>query len=121
MAFKAWSYSTPGYPSCLSLNPIDLPHPPKENGIHIRVQAAALNPADIQLMNLPIWYIPGLRYQKGTGGDFSGQVLAVGSAVTKWKLGDQVWGLALSPVNLGIITLLIDREGDTALLQRYWS
>jgi reticulon-4-interacting protein 1, mitochondrial len=101
MAFKAWSYSIPGYPSCLSLNPIDLPHPPKENGIHIRVQAAALNPVDVQLMNLPIWYIPGLRYQKGTGGDFSGEVLAVGSAVTKWKLGGQVWGFALSPVNFG--------------------
>src|SRR5277367_1549776 len=54
MAFKAWSYSTPGYPACLSLNPIDLPHPPKVNEIHIRVQAAALNPVDIQLMNLPI-------------------------------------------------------------------
>jgi NADPH:quinone reductase-like Zn-dependent oxidoreductase len=72
-------------------------------------------------MNLPIWYIPGLRYQKGTGADFSGQVLAVGSAVTKWKLGDQVWGFASSPVNLGFIALLIDREGDTGLWQRYWS
>ena len=105
MAFKAWSYSTPGYPSCLSLNPIDLPHPPKANVIHIRVQAAALNPADIQVMNLPIWHIPGLRYQKGTGADFAGEVIAVGSAVKRWKPGDQVWGLHLSPVSLGLVVL----------------
>ena len=54
-------------------------------------------------MNLPIWHIPGLRYQKGTGADFAGEVLAVGSGVTKWKLGDQVWGLALRPVRGGVV------------------
>jgi reticulon-4-interacting protein 1, mitochondrial len=93
--FKAWSYCTSGYPSALALKPIELPPFPKEKEIHIQVQAAALNPVDIQLINLPIWNLPGLRHQKGIGEDFAGQVIAVGSGVTNWKIGDQVWGFTM--------------------------
>ena len=113
--FKAWSYSTSGYPSALTLKPIDLPPHPNDKEIHIQVQAAALNPVDIQLMNLPVWSIPGLRHQKGIGEDFAGQVIAVGSRVTKWKIGDRIWGFTMGPVyvfcNWSLITTRAQSTG----------
>jgi reticulon-4-interacting protein 1, mitochondrial len=97
--FKAWTYSTSGYPSAVSLTTQSLPPTPKETEIYIKVQAAALNPVDIQLINLPLWNIPGLRHTKGIGEDFAGQVIAVGNKVHKWKIGDQVWGFTMSLVH----------------------
>jgi len=94
--FKAWTYTTPGYPSAVLFSDISLP-PLSKNQIHIRIQASALNPVDIQLINLPIWYLPGLRYEKGIGEDFAGEVIGVGADVSKWKIGDQVWGFTISP------------------------
>jgi len=96
--FKAWTYSTPGYPSAIHLTPIALPSHPRKNEIHIQVDAAALNPADIQIINLPIWRLPGLRREKGIGEDFAGTVIAVGAGVNKWKIGDQVWGFNMTLV-----------------------
>ena len=96
--FKAWTYSTPGYPHCLELKRITLPLQPRQHQIHVKILAAGLNPADIQVMNLPIWRIPGLHYQKGVGDDFAGEVIAVGSAVKEWKIGDQVWGFTMTIV-----------------------
>jgi hypothetical protein len=60
-SFKAWTYSKPGYPSTLELTEITVPPHPKPNETHVRVQAAALNPVDIQIMNVPVWNVPGLR------------------------------------------------------------
>src|SRR5438477_11433994 len=96
--FQAWTYSKPGYPSCLELTLLSLPSQRRQNEIHIRVQAAALSPCDIQLMNVPVWHVPGLRHQKGIGTDFAGEVVAVGSKVTNWKIGGQVWGFGITLV-----------------------
>lgn len=117
MYVKAWTYSRAGYPSALALTSISLPTRPKENEIHLRVQAAALNPVDIQLINLPIWNIPGLRYQKGVGEDFAGEVIAVGSAVQRWKVGDQIWGYAMTLV-VQVIEGTDGRDGSTVLSRR---
>lgn len=37
-----------------------------------------------------------MQYEKGIGEDFSGEVIAVGQNVTKWKIGDQVWGFTMA-------------------------
>jgi NADPH:quinone reductase-like Zn-dependent oxidoreductase len=68
-----------------------------EDGIVVRVRAAALNPADWHLVT----GVPriaraqlGLRRPRvcGLGADLAGQVEAVGPAVTTFRAGDEVYG-----------------------------
>jgi NADPH:quinone reductase-like Zn-dependent oxidoreductase len=92
---------------------------PKDNEVLIRVHAASINPVDRYLMRgAPLLrLIPGLRKPKftGLGLDVAGRVEAVGSNVTQFRPGDEVFGacrgafaeyvcaredkLALKPVN----------------------
>jgi NADPH:quinone reductase-like Zn-dependent oxidoreductase len=92
-----------------------------EHDVLVRVRAAGVNPADWAVMNgLPYVARPlyGLRRPKTSvrGTDVAGVVEAVGSAVTRFRLGDEVFGwgigsfadfaaaaedhLALKPANL---------------------
>jgi NADPH:quinone reductase-like Zn-dependent oxidoreductase len=92
-----------------------------EHEVLVRVRAAGVNPADWAVMRgLPYIARPvyGLRRPKVgvRGTDVAGQVTAVGSAVTRFKAGDEVFGastgsyaeyaaasqddLALKPANL---------------------
>jgi NADPH:quinone reductase-like Zn-dependent oxidoreductase len=72
----------------------DAPEPPVETGqVMIRVKAAGINPADLvrlsgRLQPLKLPYIPGT--------DVCGEVEAVGAGVTTVKVGDKVFGRALS-------------------------
>jgi NADPH2:quinone reductase len=72
----------------------DAPEPPVESGqVMIRVKAAGINPADLvrlsgRLQPLKLPYIPGT--------DVCGEVEAVGAGVTNVKVGDKVFGRALS-------------------------
>ncbi len=69
----------------------DLPTPaPKAGEVRVQVGAVALNPIDTYIragavtMPLPMPFI--------TGCDLAGTVDAVGPAVTRFKVGDRVWG-----------------------------
>jgi NADPH:quinone reductase-like Zn-dependent oxidoreductase len=70
----------------------DAPRPePKAGEVLIKVHAAAANPADYKMASgmfgpLPLPFTLGL--------DFSGTVEALGPGVTKWKIGDAVFGTA---------------------------
>jgi NADPH:quinone reductase-like Zn-dependent oxidoreductase len=99
---KAWVY-TAGYDS-LNFGSIDPPSPSnfqaEQNGIpHLLVQihACALNPVDVQIMNMPAWKYPwNALYgkEKGCVCDFSGVIVAA-SDKTGLKEGDEVFGLTL--------------------------
>lgn len=69
----------------------DLPTPePKPGEVRVRVAAASVNPIDTYIrsgavkMDLPMPFVPGA--------DFAGTVDAVGTGVTRFKVGDRVWG-----------------------------
>src|SRR3954470_19025372 len=70
----------------------DAPRPaPKAGEVLVKVHAAAANPADYKMASglfgpLPFPFTLGL--------DFSGTVEALGPGVTKWKIGDAVFGTA---------------------------
>src|SRR3954469_9006513 len=69
----------------------DVPRPePKANEILVRVVAAGVNPVDWKIregyLKTPLPMIMGI--------DFSGVVESVGSAVTKFRVGDEVLGQA---------------------------
>lgn len=97
---KAWTYTT-GYPSGLAVTTI---HPPRANEIKglgttphmlVKLKACALNPVDIQMMNLMGGYIPSLAKPKGCVCDFSGTIIAGGR--TGFIQDDEVFGLTLKP------------------------
>lgn len=94
---KAWTYTTPGYPNCLTQQKIKTPSSlPTPTSVQIKVHSAALNPVDIQLMNIPFWSIPYLNHPKGVGCDFSGTILRAGSD-SGYAEGDEVFGLQMAP------------------------
>ena len=100
---KAWTY-TGGYPKTLKQSTIN---PPTASSLRdskddphmlVRIHACALNPVDIQIMNMPTWRYPWNPWYgegKGTGNDFSGTVIAGGKS--GFKEGDEVFGLTLQP------------------------
>lgn len=68
-----------------------------EHGVLVRVNVAGLNAADWHLMTgepYPVRLVMGLRRPRVAtlGSDFSGVVEAVGSAVTRVSVGDEVMG-----------------------------
>ena len=117
--YKAWTYKTGGYPSGLSLTTQPVQETPlSPTQLQIRVKAAALNPVDIQLMNLPLWSLPYLSSTpKGVGMDFSGVVLRAGSQADGFATGDEVFGLHMAPGKPGTLAevLVADTARDTIL------
>lgn len=100
---KGWTY-TGGYPHSLHQSTI---HPPRNSEVKsifntphmlVSIHAAALNPVDIQMMNLPTWKMPwNALYgkEKGVGCDFSGVVKAGGRS--GFQQGDEVFGITMKP------------------------
>jgi hypothetical protein len=89
---RAWTFAHEGYPNALRRSTLTSPSIPAATEIHVRVKAAALNPVDIQLMNLPVWkYLPRsfVSSDKGIGEDFSGIVEAAGKN-SGFNVGDEV-------------------------------
>lgn len=93
---KGWTY-TSGYPKGLKQSTV---HPPIANEIKglgttahmlVKIKAAALNPVDIQMMNLPRFNSKEL----GAGLDFSGVIEAGGR--TGFIKGEEVFGLTMKP------------------------
>jgi len=94
---KAIVYTKYGPPDVLELKEVEKPTP-KENEVLLKVRAASLNALDWHLMRgrpLAIrLMIGGLRKPKITrpGRDAAGLVEEVGSSVTQFKPGDEVFG-----------------------------
>jgi NADPH:quinone reductase-like Zn-dependent oxidoreductase len=95
---KAIVYTQYGSPEVLQLKEIEKPTP-KDDEILIKVRAASVNPLDVySTRGLP--YVvrtqTGLRRPAytGLGADVAGQVEAVGRSVTRFKPGDEVYGVS---------------------------
>lgn len=71
----------------------EIPRPePKPSEVLIRVHAAGVNPADYKLREGRMGQLP---LPATLGMDFSGTVAALGKGVTRWRIGDAVFGTAL--------------------------
>ena len=106
---KAAVFTEYGPPEVLQLQEVTKPSP-KDNEILIRIHAAPINFADTLIRNFKaispkkfhmpflFWLIGkisfGFRKPKITilGSEFAGEVEAVGKTVTRFKIGDQVFG-----------------------------
>jgi NADPH:quinone reductase-like Zn-dependent oxidoreductase len=66
---------------------------PKAGEVVIRTRAVAINPIDWILQTVGDIAYPWLRYPAIVGFDAAGEVVEVGSGVTRFKVGDRVLGL----------------------------
>lgn len=112
---RAWTYTHSGYPSTLNLSTI--PTPPSPHHLLIRIHACALNPVDIQLMNLSLWSAPKMSFPKTPGADFSGTVLSAGDSCT-YSPGDQIMGFSLGKSTSGFLAEMVDLNEDHACIVR---
>src|SRR3954453_21297341 len=84
---KAVQIHAYGGPEVLQLEEVPRPEP-KANEVLVKVHAAGVNPVDWKIregyLSTPLPMIMGI--------DFSGIVNAVGGAVTKFRVGDEVFG-----------------------------
>ena len=93
---RAIVYAKYGPPSVLRLEEIAKPAP-KENEVLVKIHAAALNPADWHFLRgdpVVMRMASGLFAPKRPvlGADIAGTVEAVGTGVTRFKPGDEVYG-----------------------------
>ncbi|MBE7169031.1 MAG: NAD(P)-dependent alcohol dehydrogenase [Williamsia sp.] len=65
----------------------------KENGLLIRVKAGSINPLDWKIYRGEMKLMSGSKFPKSVGIDFSGIVEKTGILVTRFKRGDEVFGL----------------------------
>ena len=116
---RSWVYTAAGYPQTLTLSTIDVPSTPASSSVRIQVHASALNPVDIQLMNLPFNSLPYLNGPKVPARDFSGIILAAGSD-TNFEKGDEVFGISMAMNGTGFLTEVahIDTKGRCCIIKK---
>lgn len=128
---KAITYTTYGAPDVLQLHDVEK-SVPKENEILIKVQATTVNYGDLiarnfgnvspSEFNMPgIFWLPA-RIEFGfskpkrpiLGSEFAGEVQAIGVNVTKFKVGDQVFGYLGQTMGAYAEYLCISEDGVVA-------
>lgn len=90
---KRIQYHRYGGPEVLRLEDVTLPDP-GPGQIRVRVKAAAANPMDWKMFKGEMKLITGRTFPRGLGHDFAGVVEAVGPHVTRFNVGDEVYGAA---------------------------
>lgn len=74
----------------------DLPVPrPGPGQIQVRIAAASINPADVRVPGGEFRDVVPLEFPHVPGNDFAGTVSEVGPGVSGFRIGDEVFGLAL--------------------------
>jgi NADPH:quinone reductase-like Zn-dependent oxidoreductase len=86
-------YQTYGGPETMRLEAFDLPAP-VAGEVAVTVQATSVNPIDWKLRQGQLKFMTGRRFPRAMGSDFAGVVRAVGPGVTRFKPGDEVFGIA---------------------------
>lgn len=87
---RAAYYETTGGSEVIRVGEVPTPEP-GPGQIRVRVAAAALNPIDTYIRSGAV-AMPRPQPLAITGTDFAGTVDALGPGVTRWRVGDRVWG-----------------------------
>jgi putative PIG3 family NAD(P)H quinone oxidoreductase len=82
----------PGGPEVLQGHEVPTPQPGRAE-VRVRVRATAVNRADL-LQRMGRYPAPADAPRDIPGLEFAGEIDALGEAVTEWKVGDRVFGLA---------------------------
>jgi NADPH:quinone reductase-like Zn-dependent oxidoreductase len=74
--------------------------------IQVRVRAAALNPADLRSLSGVMRDVASLTFPHVPGSDFAGTVSSVGPDVTRFAVGDEVFGVGLPRATAEMASML---------------
>jgi NADPH2:quinone reductase len=114
---KALVATAYGDPRLLSV--VDLPVPRPEAGqIQVRIAAASINPTDIVAVSGAFDALVHLEFPYVLGNDFAGTVTEVGSGVTEFQVGDEVFGSAM-PRQLAFVASPTRPSLSTGALAEY--
>ncbi|MBC6699240.1 NAD(P)-dependent alcohol dehydrogenase [Hymenobacter puniceus] len=67
---------------------------PKADQILVRVRATSINPIDWKVRQGEMKLLTGHKFPKIPGRDVAGEVAAIGDNVTRFQIGDRVYGMA---------------------------
>ena len=112
---KAAQYSEYGDPTVIKINDIEKPTLLPEM-ILVEVKAASLNPFDYKVRRGYLKDSMPLTFPITIGGDYSGTVIEVGSNVTGYAVGDQLYGQAsvFGGATGSIAEFLLAKPGSSA-------
>jgi len=103
------------YGSSEKLTVVELKEPsPQSDEVLIRVRAAGVNPVDWKIRSGMLRLVLWLRFPFIPGFDISGEVVGVGSQVTRFKPGDPVYGMLGPPRGGGYAELAVAPESALA-------
>lgn len=88
--------------------------PPGAGEVAVCVKFAAVNPIDWKLRNGQMKIVTGRVFPRGMGMDFSGTVMAVGQGVTRFRVGDPVFGLARFKESGALAQAVVTKEAFLA-------
>lgn len=89
---KAAVYECYGPAEILRIRTVD--RPKRADGrVLVRVRATSVNPVDFKVRRGDLKTISGRRFPRLSGGDFAGEVAAVGRGVEGFSVGDRVFGM----------------------------
>jgi NADPH:quinone reductase-like Zn-dependent oxidoreductase len=90
---KRIQYYSYGGPETMKLEAFEL-KAPGTGEVAVKVKFAAINPIDWKVRNGHLKMVTGKNFPRAMGSDFSGIVTAIGASVTRFKVGDPVFGMA---------------------------
>jgi len=88
---KRIQYHQYGGPEVMRLEDFGLRTPGKGE-VAVKVNFAAINPIDWKVRNGHLKIVTGKKFPRALGSDISGIVIAIGPGVTRFKMGDSVFG-----------------------------
>ncbi|WP_207282257.1 NAD(P)-dependent alcohol dehydrogenase [Pseudomonas sp. FW300-N2F2] len=106
---KRIQYHNYGGPQVMKLEAFTLASP-GQGEVAVKVRFAAINPIDWKLRSGQMKIVTGRSFPRAMGMDFSGVVMAVGSNVTRFKVGDAVFGLARFKESGALAEAVVTRE-----------
>jgi NADPH:quinone reductase-like Zn-dependent oxidoreductase len=117
-AIRAFALSGPGTPPSWRGVPCPRPGPGE---VLVRVAVAAINPVDVALAAGRLHDQFRYEYPVTLGRDFAGTVVAAGSAVTRFAVGDEVFGwvpIARPAIHAGAFAEYVAVGQDVAITRR---
>ncbi|GAB2558768.1 NAD(P)-dependent alcohol dehydrogenase [Nocardia heshunensis] len=88
---RAVEYDRYGGPEVLEVRDVPRPQPgPRQ--VQVRVRATAVNPVDTKIRSGAMKLMSGRRFPKRIGGEFAGEITALGTEVGDLAVGTRVWG-----------------------------
>lgn len=88
---RAVQYDQYGPPEVLQIHMVPIPEV-QPGHVLVRVTASSVNAADVEIRSGKLKLLTGRKFPRGVGFDFVGDVVAVGSDVQDFQIGDGVWG-----------------------------